>query len=117
MLDTTSRPRVFSVGTVKDGLFATILGLENNNCFSTLKSLPAAARLPVIFQSKLLSTRQREAGPIKKSESWDLKAKQRGSSDGSEPPIAHTDLSKQEADKGWTSLNPSTQNLHPPIKM
>ena len=35
-----------------------ILGLENNNSFPTLKSLPTAARLPVIFQSKLLSTRQ-----------------------------------------------------------
>ena len=37
----------------------TILGLENNNWFSTLKSLSAAAKLPVISQSKLLSTRHR----------------------------------------------------------
>ena len=37
----------------------TILGLENNNCFPTLKSLPAVARLPVISQSKFLSTGQR----------------------------------------------------------
>ena len=42
----------------------TILGLENNNCFPTLKSLPPAARLPVISQSKLLSTRQREKDPL-----------------------------------------------------
>ena len=34
----------------------TILGLKNNNCFPTLKSLPAAARFPVISQSKFLST-------------------------------------------------------------
>ena len=38
-----------------------ILGLENN-CFPTLKSLPAAAKLPVISQSKLLSTQHREGG-------------------------------------------------------
>ena len=37
----------------------TILGLENNNCFPTLKSLPVAARLPVISQSKLLIARLR----------------------------------------------------------
>ena len=43
---------------LKTVCLTTILGLENNNCFPTLKSLPAAARLPVISQSKLLSTRQ-----------------------------------------------------------
>ena len=35
-----------------------ILDLENNNSFPTLKSLPTAARLSVISQSKLLSIRQ-----------------------------------------------------------
>ena len=44
---------------LKTVYLTTILGLENNNSFPTLKSLPAAARLPVISQSKLLSTRQR----------------------------------------------------------
>ena len=60
---------------------------------------------------------EREVGAIKKSESCKSKFEQRGSSDGSEPPIAHTDPLKQEADKGWISLNPPTKNLHPPIKM
>ena len=46
---------------LKTVCLTTILGLENNNCFPTLESLPAAARLPVIFQSKLLSTRHRKA--------------------------------------------------------
>ena len=40
---------------LKTVYLTTILGLENNNSFPTLKSLPAAARLPVISQSKLLS--------------------------------------------------------------
>ena len=44
---------------LKTVCLTTILGLENNSCFSILESLPAAARLPVISQSKLLSTRQR----------------------------------------------------------
>ena len=48
---------------------------------------------------------EREAGVIKKSESWKSKSEQRESSDGSKPPIVHTDPPKQEADKGWTSLN------------
>ena len=43
---------------LKTVCLTTILGLENNNCFPTLKSLPATARLPVISQSKLFSTRQ-----------------------------------------------------------
>ena len=37
---------------------------------------------------------EREAGAIKKSESWKSKFEQRGSSDGSEPPIAHTNPPK-----------------------
>ena len=49
---------------LKTVCLTTILGLENNNCFPTLKSLPAVARLLVIFQSKLLSTRQRDGGLI-----------------------------------------------------
>ena len=44
---------------LKTVYLTTILGLENNNCFPTLESLPAAARLPVFSQSKLLSTRHR----------------------------------------------------------
>ena len=44
---------------LKTVCLTTILGLENNKCFPTLKSLPAVARLPVISQSRLLSTRQR----------------------------------------------------------
>ena len=51
---------------LKTVYLTTILGLENNNSFPTLKSLPAAARLPVIFQSKLLSTRQRPSAPLGK---------------------------------------------------
>ena len=47
---------------LKTVCLTTILDLENNNCFPTLKSLSAAAKLPVISQSKLLSTRQREGG-------------------------------------------------------
>ena len=47
---------------LKTVYLTTILGLENNNSFPTLKSLPAAARLPVISQNKLLSTRQRLPG-------------------------------------------------------
>ena len=43
---------------LKTVCLTTIFGLENDNCFPTLKSLPAAARLSVIFQSKLFSTRQ-----------------------------------------------------------
>ena len=46
---------------LKTVCLTTILGLENNNCFPTLKSLPTAAKLPVISQNKLLSTRQRAA--------------------------------------------------------
>ena len=45
---------------LKTVYLTTILGLKNNNSFPTLKSLPAAARLPVISQSKLLSTRHRD---------------------------------------------------------
>ena len=45
-----------------------ILDLENNNCFPTLKSLLAAARLPVISQSKLLSTRHCIVSPEEESQ-------------------------------------------------
>ena len=53
---------------LKTVCLTTILGLENNNCFPTLESLPAAARLPVISQSKLLSTRQRLSGRADEAE-------------------------------------------------
>ena len=49
---------------LKTVCLTTILGLENNNYFPTLKSLPAAAKLPVISQSKLLSTRHRPSARL-----------------------------------------------------
>ena len=70
-----------------------------------------------MIEAVCLDWGEREAGLIKKSESWDSKSEQRGSLDGTELPIAHTNSPKQEADKGWASLNPLTQNLHPLIKM
>ena len=48
---------------------------------------------------------EQEAGAITKNPQWKSKSEQRESLDGSEPPIAHTDLPKQNLLKGWTSLN------------
>ena len=51
---------------------------------------------------------EQEVEAITKNPCWKSKSEQRGSSDRSEPPIAHTDPPKQNPLKGWTSLNPPT---------
>ena len=78
---------------LKTVYLTTILGLENNNSFPTLKSLPAAARLPVISQSKLFSTRQRIRNPsVKLKDSYTYLVEPTISKQVAAPPVEYIQL-------------------------